>query len=91
MDPEIVDAPDAVGLNHTSVRGRVQFRGVSFRYPKSAVPSGRAHDAVATDVEERAAALEAVTVGGGMAGADEIMDLAEDADDTDGVDGYDAS
>ena len=80
MDPEIVDAPDAVGLDHTSVRGRVRFRGVSFRYPKAAVPSSRAHEAVATEIEERAVALEAVAVGGGMAGADEIADLAEDAD-----------
>src|SRR3954452_12014726 len=94
MDPEIVDAPDAVGLDHTSVRGRVRFRGVSFRYPKAAVPSSRAHEAVATEIEERAVALEAVAVGGGMAGADEIADLAEDADgrDTgDGANGYDAA
>src|SRR3954470_14115406 len=83
MDPEIRDAPDAVGLDHTSVRGRVRFRGVSFRYPKSAVPSSRAHEAVATDIEERAVALEAVAVGGGMAGVDEITDLAEDADGAD--------
>jgi ATP-binding cassette subfamily B protein len=89
MDPEIVDAPDAVGLDHTSVRGRVRFRGVSFRYPKSAVPSSRAHEAVATDIEERAVALEAVAVGGGMAGADEITDLAEDADGTNDGDDYD--
>ncbi len=88
MDPEIVDAPDAVALGHTSVRGRVQFRGVSFRYPKSAVPSSRAHEATATDVEERAVALEAIAIDGGRAGADEITDIAEAADATDGSDGY---
>ena len=85
MDPEIVDAPDAVALDHASVRGRVRFRNVSFRYPRSAVPSSRAHEATATDVEERAVALEAVAVGGGLAGADEITsDLAERADGADG-------
>jgi ATP-binding cassette subfamily B protein len=30
MDPEIVDAPDAVALDHATVRGRVRFRDVSF-------------------------------------------------------------
>ena len=33
MDPEIVDAPDAVALDPKTVRGRVRFRDVSFRYP----------------------------------------------------------
>jgi ATP-binding cassette subfamily B protein len=33
MDPEIVDAPDAVALRPRDVRGRVRFRKVSFRYP----------------------------------------------------------
>src|SRR3954462_4256744 len=83
MDPEIVDSPDAVAMDASTMRGRVRFRGVSFRYPKSAVPSSRAHEAVATDIEERAVALEAVAVGGGMAGVDEITDLAEDADGAD--------
>jgi ATP-binding cassette subfamily B protein len=47
MDPEIVDAPDAVAMDHAHMRGRVAFRDVSFRYPTAAVPSSRAHDAVA--------------------------------------------
>jgi ATP-binding cassette subfamily B protein len=38
MDPEIVDAPDAVALDAGPVAGRVRFRDVSFRYPASAVP-----------------------------------------------------
>jgi ATP-binding cassette subfamily B protein len=42
MDPEIVDAPDAVALDQATVKGRVAFRGVSFRYPTEAVPSSRA-------------------------------------------------
>jgi ATP-binding cassette subfamily B protein len=47
MDPEIVDAPDAVAMDHATMRGKVAFRDVSFRYPTAAVPSARAHDAVA--------------------------------------------
>ena len=47
MDPEIVDAPDAVAMDHAHMRGKVAFRSVSFRYPTAAVPSSRAHDAVA--------------------------------------------
>lgn len=47
MDPEIVDAPDAVAMDHATMRGRVAFRDVSFRYPTAAVPSNRAHDAIA--------------------------------------------
>ena len=39
MDPEIVDAPDAIDLDPATVRGRVAFRDVSFRYPTAAVPS----------------------------------------------------
>jgi ATP-binding cassette subfamily B protein len=39
LNPEIVDAPDAVDLDAGPVAGRVRFRDVSFRYPASAVPS----------------------------------------------------
>ena len=42
MDPEIVDAPDAVALDPASVRGSIRFRDVSFRYPTAAVPAVRA-------------------------------------------------
>jgi ATP-binding cassette subfamily B protein len=48
LDPEIVDAPDAVSLGPTDVRGQVRFHRVSFRYPTKAVPSERALSA-ATD------------------------------------------
>ena len=47
MDPEIVDAPDAVSMHPATTVGRVRFRDVSFRYPTEAVPSQRAHAAVA--------------------------------------------
>ncbi|HYC06904.1 MAG TPA: ATP-binding cassette domain-containing protein, partial [Candidatus Binatia bacterium] len=36
MEPEIVDAPDAVHLDPHTVRGRVTFRGASFHYPTAA-------------------------------------------------------
>jgi ATP-binding cassette subfamily B protein len=39
MDPEIVDAPDAVALSHDDVRGRITFRDVAFHYPTPAVPA----------------------------------------------------
>jgi ATP-binding cassette, subfamily B, bacterial len=46
-DPEIIDAPDAVSMDRATVRGRVRFRDVGFQYPTEAVPSSRAHAAVA--------------------------------------------
>jgi ATP-binding cassette subfamily B protein len=39
MDPEIVDAPNAITLDRERIRGRVAFREVSFRYPAAAVPA----------------------------------------------------
>ncbi len=33
LDPEIIDAPDAVTMDPADVRGAVAFRNVSFRYP----------------------------------------------------------
>jgi ATP-binding cassette subfamily B protein len=39
MDPEIVDAPNAVALDRATMRGAVRFRDVSFGYPTSAVPA----------------------------------------------------
>ena len=47
LDPEIVDAPDALTLGPADVRGQVRFHRVSFRYPTKAVPSERAHAAAA--------------------------------------------
>ena len=46
-DPEIIDAPDAVAMDHGTMRGKVRFRDVGFEYPTEAVPSARAHEAVA--------------------------------------------
>jgi ATP-binding cassette subfamily B protein len=47
MDPEIVDAPGALAMDPATMRGSVRFRDVSFRYPTEAVPSSRAHEAMA--------------------------------------------
>ena len=59
MDPEIVDSPDAVALDATKVQGRVRFDDVSFHYPTEAVPSSRAHDAVAAiDIAAAAAPVD---------------------------------
>jgi ABC-type multidrug transport system fused ATPase/permease subunit len=38
MEPEIVDAPDAVDLDPARVAGRIRFRAVSFRYPTAPRP-----------------------------------------------------
>jgi len=38
MEPEIVDAPDAVDLDPARVAGRIRFRNVSFRYPTARRP-----------------------------------------------------
>ncbi len=73
MDPEIVDAPDAVPLDARAVVGRVRFDHVSFRYPTEAVPSTRAQAALdarrdADDVATAVGAAQtgaAVTPGGG--------------------------
>jgi ATP-binding cassette, subfamily B, bacterial len=66
MDPEIVDAPDAVELAHATVRGQVRLRDVSFRYPTEAVPSERAAAALARDnglhEEEAEVAVAAASV-----------------------------
>jgi ATP-binding cassette subfamily B protein len=67
MDPEIVDAPDAVALDPAAVRGHVRLRDVSFGYPTEAVPSARAMEAVARGngelaPEEREAAMAAAAV-----------------------------
>jgi ATP-binding cassette subfamily B protein len=48
MEPEIVDAPDAVDLEPAAVRGRIRFRRVSFRYP---APLPRPADAAAPAVD----------------------------------------
>src|SRR5262245_50076583 len=37
MEPEIEDAPDAVALDRSTVRGAVRFRDVAFGYPVAAV------------------------------------------------------
>jgi ATP-binding cassette subfamily B protein len=68
MEPGIVDAPDAVALDPATVRGRVRFRDVAFRYPAAApvtVP-GASADPAATDGaggEDVAAAAAAGVVG----------------------------
>ena len=71
MDPEIVDAPDAVALDPATVRGGLRMRDVSFRYPSAAIPQAGALDATGNgshDTEELAevtpiAAMEAVEAG----------------------------
>ncbi len=61
MDPEIVDAPDAVALDVKTVQGRVAFRDVSFHYPTEAVPSSRATK-LSANGDSAAAALPAIEI-----------------------------
>jgi ATP-binding cassette subfamily B protein len=56
MEPDIVDAPNAIALDPAAVEGRVRLRDVSFAYPTGAVPPD--------------AALAAVEAGPGSSGAD---------------------
>ena len=48
LEPEIVDAPDAVALDPRTVRGEVALRDVVFEYPASS-PLAEAADAASTD------------------------------------------
>jgi len=71
MDPEIADAPDAVPLDHKTVRGRIRFRNVAFRYPTTGpvvTPDGEEIEARAgfalEDVDFEAAPGELVALVG---------------------------
>src|SRR4029453_9151401 len=66
MDPEIVDAPDAMALDRATMRGSVRFRDVSFGYPIPAVPASAASgeespDDLPDDSAEDDAAVASVT------------------------------
>ena len=58
LDPEIVDAPDAMGLDPRMLAGGVRFRNVWFRYPSGAVPSERTLEAQAGSSGDPSAASE---------------------------------
>ena len=82
MDPEIVDAPDAVAMDPAAMRGSVRFRDVSFRYPTAAVPSSRAHEAMAAagpgddELDDGAGPLQA----GDASNLDDADDIATPTD-----------
>ncbi len=54
MEHEIVDAPDAVALDPATMRGRVTFGGVSFRYPVAAQQLEATDETVAAEADGRA-------------------------------------
>jgi len=72
MDPEIVDAPDAVTMDATTMRGRVRFKDVSFHYPTAAVPSHLAHAAVNGRDDETGEPEQLVSAVEGGAPADAV-------------------
>ncbi len=78
LDPEIVDAPDAVALEPRDVRGQVRFHRVRFHYPPAPVPSERATEP-ATEGGEAGAGAPAdggapgVVANANMASIDEAL------------------
>jgi ATP-binding cassette, subfamily B, bacterial len=54
MDHEITDAPDAVELTPSTVRGDVRFEGVSFRYPVAEGQLDATDEMVSAEAEGRA-------------------------------------
>ena len=77
LDPEIVDAPDAVVMEPTSIRGRVRLHGVWFRYPSAAVPSERALGVVAGGGHTHAATTGDEGVGGSRSVSEDLATLDE--------------
>jgi ATP-binding cassette subfamily B protein len=57
MPHEIVDAPDAVALDHAAMRGDVRFQDVAFRYPPTAVQLAAEGEAEAAEASGRAVKL----------------------------------
>jgi ATP-binding cassette subfamily B protein len=78
MKSEIVDAPDAVDLDHARVRGQIRYRHVSFRYPASPPR------AVALDGADGAASAEALAAIAGS-GPDVAALAAEAVESAEGV------
>ena len=64
LDPEITDAPDAVALEPSEVRGAVAFEGVSFRYPAepAAVAAAAAGEDGRGDADEADAGVDEAEV-----------------------------
>jgi ATP-binding cassette subfamily B protein len=72
LDPEIVDAPDAVALEPETVRGAVALEGVSFHYAaEPGATPGTGDAAAAVDLEANPALMEALMESPG-AGAEPI-------------------
>jgi ATP-binding cassette, subfamily B, bacterial len=86
MDPEIVDAPDAVALSHDQVKGRITFRDVAFHYPTPAVPVERPVEAdgdgeeapVPAEVAQLAVAAAPVDAAAAATFAEDVGALAPD-------------
>ena len=54
MDPEIVDAPDAVALDPATMRGEVRFEDVTFRYPVAEAQIEASEETAEAEAEGRA-------------------------------------
>ena len=57
LDPEIIDAPDAVALDPRTVAGSVRFNNVSFQYPSAPAVAGAAAGAAPAEGGPEAAVV----------------------------------
>jgi ATP-binding cassette subfamily B protein len=94
LNPEIVDAPDAVALEPATMRGAVAFERVSFRYPAEATPgdsvASAADEAEAVDAEANPALVEALFEEAAAAAQIEVEEEAVETARAEEIDGFDA-
>ncbi len=81
LDPEIVDAPDAISLDPSQIRGHVRFHRVWFRYPTETVPAERAVEAAAAGGHTHARDASLAGSGSSRSVAVELAALDEAAAD----------
>ena len=100
LEPEIVDAPDAVELDRASVRGEIELQDVSFSYPAGAPlvsvdgadgrPRRRALDHLSLSIEPGQLAALVGPSGAGKTTISYLIPRLYDADDgTVAIDGID--
>jgi ATP-binding cassette, subfamily B, bacterial len=95
LDPEIIDAPDAVALAPDDVRGAVAFEGVAFHYPVEPGRPGAAHatagdEAAAVDAEANPELVRAAFGEAEVAAQVEREDAAQEREAVEAIDGFDA-
>ena len=92
MEPEIREAPDAVALDPSAVRGELRFRNVRFRYPARSTAETDGADVPSGPAGEATAFADASFLAGdgtALAGADGAASLDGDEPQPFGLDGID--